>query len=454
MTSDPAARAGAILEIDLAGILANWRLLARRAAPALCAAVVKANAYGLGAVPVARALAAAGCRMFFVATLDEGIALRQGLGEMPEIAILNGPLPGTAAEFAAHKLIPVLNEPGQIAEWVKFQKPLSALQGGEGGDPSRSDGEGEVGTPSDRGRPARMRPGRPRSHSRPVNNAWPPAILHVDTGMARLGLDAGEFAAVVENPPLFAWRAVMSHLACADRPDHSLNERQRARFAAAAARLPGVTASLSASSGIFLGPTYHFDLVRPGAALFGVNPQPGRPNPLRQIVQLSGKIVQIRQIDRGESVGYGAAHVMEAAGRAAIVAVGYGDGWLRSLSHRGCGYLAGTRVPLLGRVSMDLVTFDVSAVPPELARPGAMIELLGADYGVDDAAADAGTIGYEILSALGSRYHRIYRDPAQLDPTELRALSDEVETPPSPPRKRGSRTTAPTAALGFPRTRE
>lgn len=364
MVTDQAARAGAILEIDLGGILANWRLLARRSAPALCGAVVKANAYGLGAAPVARALAAAGCRMFFVATLDEGIALRHALGEAPEVAVLNGPFPGCVAEFVPDRLIPVLNDPGQIEAWRKLGLGL-------------------------------------------------PAILHVDTGMARLGLGASEFAAVVDNPPPFAWRAVMSHLACADTPDHPLNERQRARFVAAAAKLPGVPASLAASSGIFLGPSYGFDLVRPGAALFGVNPLPGCPNPLRQIVWLRGKIVQVRQIDRGESVGYGAAHIVEAPGRAAIVAVGYADGWLRSLSHRGCGYLAGTRVPLLGRVSMDLVTFDVSAVPPALAQPGAMIELLGAGYGIDDAAADAGTIGYEILCALGSRYHRIYREPAE-----------------------------------------
>ncbi|MGC2413846.1 MAG: alanine racemase, partial [Stellaceae bacterium] len=269
---------------------------------------------------------------------------------------------------------------------------------------------------------AAERPSR-RTH-RLLSGPWKtPAILHVDTGMARLGLSASEFAAVVANPPRVAWRAVMSHLACADRPEHPLNERQRARFAAIAAQLPGVPASLAASSGIFLGPTYHFDLVRPGAALFGVNPLPGRPNPLRQIVRLRAKIVQVRQIDRGESVGYGAAHVMKAPGRVAIVAVGYGDGWPRALSHRGCGTLAGTRVPLLGRVSMDLVTFDVSAVAPELARPGALIELLGAGYGVDDAAADAGTIGYEILCALGSRYHRIYRDfpefgPAGTNPPE------------------------------------
>ena len=416
MTSDPAARAGAIIEIDLAGIAANWRLLARRAAPARCAAVVKANGYGLGAAPVALALAAAGCRMFFVATLDEGILLRRALGETPEIAVFNGPLPGTAAEFAAQKLIPVLNEPGQIEEWAAMASGVlrdASLRAAPQDDGRLAMASTEPRHPEE----AAERPSR-RTHD-VASATSTPAILHVDTGMARLGLGAGEFAFVVENAPPFAWRAVISHLACADSPDHPLNERQRAGFAVAAARLSGVTASLSASSGIFLGPAYHFDLVRPGAALFGVNPQPGRPNPLRQIVRLFGKIVQVRQIDTGESVGYGAAHTMTAAGRAAIVAVGYADGWLRSLSHRGCGYLAGTRVPLLGRVSMDLVTFDVSAVPEGLAHPGAMIELLGADYGVDDAAADAGTIGYEILCALGSRYHRVYRDFPALDPPHV-----------------------------------
>jgi alanine racemase len=370
MSSDPAARAGAILEIDLGAVVANWHLLAQQAAPAACAAVVKANAYGLGAAPVARALAAAGCRLFFVATLDEGIALRGMLDGEPEIAVFNGPLPGTAAEFAAYRLIPVLNDPAQIESW-----------------------KGQAGRP---------------------------AILHVDTGMSRLGLSPREFAALAAELPNsgIAWRAVISHLACADTPEHPLNEAQRARFAAAARHMRGVPVGLAASSGIFLGPAYHFDLVRPGAALYGVNPQPGRPNPMRQVVRLSGKILQVREIDRGESVGYGAAHVMTAAGRAATVAVGYADGWLRSLSHRGCGYLGGKRLTLLGRVSMDLVTFDVSAVDPAVAHPGAMIELLGEHYGVDDAAADAGTIGYEILTALGSRYHRIYRDPAGTTPPE------------------------------------
>jgi alanine racemase len=358
-----AARAGAVLEIDLGGVVSNWRRLAKKASPAGCAAVVKANAYGLGAAPVGRALAAAGCRLFFVATLDEGIQLRQALGRAAAIAVLNGPFPGTDGEFSQFALIPVLNDRAQVAEWTRAAPQPAAA-----------------------------------------------AILHVDTGMARLGLSAREFLALVEDPPAIAWRAVMSHLACADTPEHDSNERQRARFTAAAARLPGVARSLAASAGIFLGPAYHFDLVRPGAALYGVNPRPGHPNPMRQVVRLSGKILQIRQIDRGQTVGYGAAHVMQAPGRVATVAVGFADGWLRSLSHRGCGYLAGTRVPLLGRVSMDLMTFDVSAVDPAAAHPGATIELLGPQYGVDAAAADAGTIGYEILAALGSRYHRIYRD--------------------------------------------
>jgi alanine racemase len=337
--------------------------------------VVKANGYGLGAAPVAKALTAAGCRRFFVATLNEGIALRRALGEAAEIAVLNGPLPGTAAEFVAEKLVPVLNEPGQIEAWGQICERQRRL----------------------------------------------PAILHVDTGMSRLGLTPREFAALAEDPArhrAIPWRALMSHLACADAPEHPMNPAQRWRFDAARRLLPGVSASLAASSGIFLGPEYHGDLVRPGAALYGVNPQPGRVNPLRPVVRLSGKIVQIREIDRGESVGYGAAHLMEAPGRVATVAVGYADGWLRSLSHRGCGHIAGTRVPLLGRVSMDLVTFDVSAIDPALVRPGVVIELLGASYGVDEAAADAGTIGYEILTAFGSRYHRVYRHPAETNPSE------------------------------------
>lgn len=365
VVTDPADRASAVLEIDLAGIAANWRLLARHVAPAGCAAVVKADGYGLGASAVVGALAAAGCERFFVATLDEALGLRKALPGRSEIAALNGPMPGSGETFVEHRIVPVLNHPGQVDEW----RQLAAARG-------------------------------------PL-----PAMLHIDTGMARLGLTAREFDGLADNPcepGVIHWRGLLSHLACADEPDHPLNRDQRSRFVAARDRLGGVPMSLAASSGIFLGADYHFDLVRPGAALYGVNPQPGRPNPMRQIVRLKGRILQIREVDAGQPVGYGATHVMTAAGRLATVAVGYADGWRRSLSHRGSGRLGGVRVPLVGRVSMDLAVFDVSAVAPSLARPGDFIELLGDDYGVDAAAADAGTIGYEMLTALGRRYHRVY----------------------------------------------
>jgi alanine racemase len=380
--SEAIARAAAVLEIDLGAVVANWRLLKAKAAPAECAAVVKADGYGLGAAPVAQALRDAGCRVFFVATLDEGIGLRAALGPAPEIAVLDGPLPGTAAEFIQHGLVPVLNHPGQIEEWVRTAARSAGVS------PAKSGQDGRA----------------------PEQSA--PAILHIDTGMSRLGLTAREFDALLASPPAVQWRAVMSHLACADEPEHAHNPQQLQRFAAARGRLPAIPASLTASSGVFLGPAYHFDLIRPGAALYGVNPQPGGANPMRPVVRLAAKILQIREIDRGESVGYGATHVMQGPGRLATAAIGYADGWLRSFSHRGCGRIAGQRVPLVGRVSMDLASFDVSALDPALARPGGTIELLGDRYGVDEAAADAGTIGYEILTALGRRYHRVYRDAA------------------------------------------
>jgi alanine racemase len=374
MACGPAERASAVLEIDVAGIVANWRLLAARSAPAECAAVVKADGYGLGAAVVAGTLAAAGCRCFFVATLDEALALRKLLPASSEIAVLNGPVAKTGEEFAEARLVPVLNDPGQIAEWRRVAAVYAPL----------------------------------------------PAILHVDTGLARLGLTMREFERLAEDlgrARTICWRAVMSHLACADEPDHPLNPAQLTRFRTAQNRIPGVPASLAASSGIFLGRDYHFDLVRPGAALYGVNPQPGHPNPMRQIVRLKARILQIRDVDAGQTVGYGATHVMASTARLATVAVGYADGWMRSFGRRGCGSVGGVRVPLLGRVSMDLAVFDVSAADPLIACPGGFIELLGDDHGVDDAAAEAGTIGYEILTGLGRRYHRIYYGAAGSSPT-------------------------------------
>ncbi len=378
---DPAlARAGAVLEIDLDALAGNWRRLAAEVGAGVdCAAVVKADAYGVGMAQAAPALWAAGCRLFFVATLEEGLALRPLL-PAAEIAVLNGlpPLPGLSAELRGARLMPVLNDLGEIARWRE------ALQG-----------------------------------------APDPAMIHLDTGMARLGLPPAETQRLVAEPALVSGlrvRAVLSHLACADERDHPLNERQRTDFEAASSRLeslvescigPGASRrlvrSLAASFGLYLGAAYRFDLVRPGAALYGINPLPGRPNPMAQVVHLKGRILQVREVDSGATVGYGASHRMTHRGRVATIALGYADGWLRSSGNRGSVGIGGQRAPIIGRISMDLVTVDVSEIAPDAARPGAFASFLDADHTVDHAAAAAGTIGYEILTALGRRYHRRYR---------------------------------------------
>jgi alanine racemase len=329
--------------------------------------VVKADAYGLGAAPVARALAAAGCRHVFVAHLAEGIAVRRAVGPGPMVAVLNGFAPG-ADEDAG--LVPVLNGLPDVEAHAAA---------------------------------AARRAGRPA-----------PAILHLDTGMARLGLDAAEQDRLAEDPGPLAGldlRFVMTHLACADEPDHPLNAAQGRRFAAACARLaPGVPRSLANSSGIFLGPGFGSDLARPGCALYGVNPTPGRPNPMRQVARLDAPILQVREVPPGTPAGYGAAWVAQRPTRIATLPVGYADGFPRALSGRGAiGLLDGAPVPLVGRVSMDLTTFDVTGLPA--ARPGALVTLMGEAPGTtpDDLAARAGTIGYEILTSLGARYRRAYR---------------------------------------------
>ena len=196
------------------------------------------------------------------------------------------------------------------------------------------------------------------------------------------------------------------HLACGDEPDHPLNRQQRDTFAAALARLPAAPASLAASSGIFLGPDYHFDLVRPGVCLYGVNPQPGHPNPMAPVLQLQAKILQIRDVDTPQTVGYGATHRFAGPTRVATVAAGYADGYPRSLSGRGTAHFRDISVPVVGRVSMDLITLDVTRAPE--ARPGEMVDLIGPHHDVDALAAEAGTIGYEILTSLGRRYLRHY----------------------------------------------
>jgi len=365
-TTPAATRAGAILTIDLAAIAENYRLLQEQAQTAVCAAVVKADAYGLGAEDVAPVLARAGCRQFFVAHLDEGIELRRILGSGATIAVLHGPLPGTETDFVAHDLVPVLNSLDQISRWA-----ATALSVGR-----------------------RL-----------------PAVLQVDTGMTRFGLSLADIRILIDHPrslQAFDVRLVMTHLACADEPDHPANAMQLAAFRQAAAGLPRYRMGLAASSGIFLGPEYHFDLVRPGAALYGITPQPGRPNPMRPVVRLQGKVVQVRDVPAHTPVGYGHTARTTTPSQLATVAVGYADGFMRSLSGHGGAWFNGSRLPILGRVSMDSIILDTTAVPDGCLFPGALIDLIGPDQDLDALAREAGTIGYELLTSLGSRYHRQY----------------------------------------------
>ncbi|MFA7429793.1 MAG: alanine racemase C-terminal domain-containing protein, partial [Rhodospirillaceae bacterium] len=229
--------------------------------------------------------------------------------------------------------------------------------------------------------------------------------LHVDTGMTRLGLPPEELGSL---PSGFAPCLVMSHLACADEAGHALNAAQLAAFAEARRRYPAAEASLANSSGVFLGPDYGFDLGRPGVALYGGNPTPGAPNPMRQVVTLDARILQVRRVDTPRTVGYGATHQSAGGTRLATVAAGYADGVFRALSNVGKGILGDQMVPMVGRVSMDLIVFDVTAAPAELARPGQSITLIGRGHTLDAMAAEAGTISYEILTSLGHRFARTY----------------------------------------------
>ncbi len=366
------AYAGAVLTIDLEAVAANYRLLAGRLSGAAMSAVVKADGYGLGAGPVAAALAAAGCGVFYVAHIEEGIRLRQALNDadggfvQAEIHILGGLLAGAEDAYDASRLIPVLGSLDEIHNWKRYCERL----------------------------------GRPL-----------PCDVHADTGMARLGLPPEDVLKLAEEPSRLDGLNivnVISHLASADEPDNPKNAEQLDAFHGVRRRLSQGRASFANSSGIFLGTDYHFDQVRPGAALYGIAPVQGAPNPMAQVVRLQGKIVQVRAVDTPQTVGYGASHRIEGPGRVATVPVGYADGYLRSLSNKGTGYIGNIPVPVVGRVSMDLITLDVTGVPEHLCAVGAMVDLIGPSNPVDDVAALAGTIGYEILTSLGHRYHRAY----------------------------------------------
>lgn len=351
---------GARLVIDLSAIAENWRRLNAQAAGAECAAVVKANAYGCGLEQVAPVLWRAGCRVFFVAHLDEGRTARRCLPDA-EIYVLNGFLPGTGPAYRAERLRPVLGSIDELVEWTEVS--AGAL----------------------------------------------PSALHVDTGMNRLGVPMAKLQWIAREPALAqaGIRLVMSHLVSAERPDEAVNQWQIADFARLRAAFPGIPGSLANSSGIYLDRAAHHDLVRPGYALFGGNPTPYRDaNPMREVVRLDATILQVRDVAAGETAGYCARWTAPGPRRLATLSIGYADGYPRSASNTGQALVEGVACPIVGLVSMDLIILDVTDAPG--ARRGACATLIGDALDVDTVGRAAGTIGYEILTGLGSRYARTH----------------------------------------------
>ena len=361
---EPPGGYGAVLEVDLAAIAANWRKLTARHPSGPVAGVVKADGYGLGAGPVAAALHGAGCRHFFVAHASEAMAIRDRV-PAALLGVLNGLLPGSEDALVAHELAPVLGSLTEVDAWSA----------------------------------AARRTGRRL-----------PALLHVDTGMARLGLTPDEVVVLADAPERLEGidlRYVMTHLVSAEIPADAVNAAQRERFAAACARLPAAPRSFANSSGIFLGADFASELARPGAALYGVNPTPAQVNPMQVAVRLLVRVLKVRDVQAGTTVGYNATWTARRPSRIATACIGYADGWHRSLSDRGAALFDGQPVPLVGRVSMDLTTYDATDHPGIAA--GSWLELIGPDHSPDQVAEAAGTNGYEVLTSLGRRFHRRYR---------------------------------------------
>jgi len=366
----PELETGGLLVIDVGAIQSNYRTLWARVAPSECAAVVKADAYGCGLEPVVRALAKSGCKTYFVAHLAEGRQVR-ALAPDATVYALNGLPPGAAAAFAEANVRPVIGSMHELAEWESF----CSTSGWRGG-----------------------------------------AALHFDTGMNRLGIAADEAAALANRikTPDHGITLVMSHFACADEPAHALNNRQVQLFRELRSMFRGIPASLANSAGIFLGSSTHCDMVRPGYALYGGNPTPAAANPMRPVIELKARIVQVRSVARGDTVGYGAGWTAQRPARIAIVSAGYGDGLLRAAggvdARAGAEVtIGGTRCRVVGRVSMDLTAIDVTALPDNAARRGEWATLIGAGNDIDAFAAQCGTIGYELMCALGRRYARVWK---------------------------------------------
>jgi alanine racemase len=387
------ATATGVLNVDLDAIIANWRKLEKTTVPAECAGVIKADAYGCGLEPVARALSAAGCKTFFVATLDEARAARAALPSA-DIYVLDGFFQNCGDAFAKINCRPVIGDLNELAEWDVFCRRT----GWSGG-----------------------------------------AAIHIDTGMNRLGLNLIEAQGIVPriNAGDHGITLVMSHLACAESLNHPLNAKQVATFREIASLYSGVSASLANSSGIFLGGQFQFDLARPGAALYGINPTPEADNPMLPVVELKARIVQVRNVERGESVGYGATWSARRPTKLAIVSAGYADGYFRAAGStdgtRGAEVIvAGKRCPIVGRVSMDLMAVDITDLPDKTARRGHLVTLIGEGITVDELAHHFGTIGYELLTSLGARYMRFYKGGSSASKDEPKAAGPAIATPASP----------------------
>jgi alanine racemase len=359
------------LTIDLGALADNWRELARRAAPGRCAAVVKANAYGIGLSEAAPALWAAGARVFFVAHLNEGIAARRALPAEARVYVLNGLESGAhPADYAGHRLAPAIGGEEELERWSAFAARQDRIS---------------------------------------------PCAIHLDTGMNRLGFAslARLQAAMATYGSSSGADLLMSHFVSSEIPGDPINQAQIERFEAVRAAFPGLSASLANSSGMFLDPAPIYDLARPGYALYGGNPTPGAPNPMRPVVTLTAAIQQIRAIETGMSCGYNAQWTARRPTRLATLLIGYADGLPRGTGATDARpgaevAVAGRRAPLVGRVSMDLAIVDITDLPEDAVRPGDSVELFGPTIDLDDFAARSGTIGYALLTSLGPRHQRDY----------------------------------------------
>jgi alanine racemase len=357
--------AGAILTIDLAALAANWRLLRDKVQPAECAAIVKADAYGIGLEPAVTALTKAGCRTFFVAHVSEALRVR-AIDRSCNLYLLNGLVPGSSEALAGNDIRPVLSSPSEIEEWAAF---------------SQSRGGGL------------------------------PAAIQFDSGINRLGIPIDQIERVRPLFNAFEPALLMSHFAESEIVS-SRNGAQIAAFERVRAALPNIPTSICNSSGIFLHERPFFDLVRPGYALYGGNPTPSAPNPMRSVVALQARVLQVRDVAAGERVGYGGEWSAPRASRLATLSIGYGDGLPRSgtaIGHGGIeAVIARRRCPFVGRLSMDLSIVEVTYLPDGAVRRGDFAEILGDTIGIDELGRKSGTIGYEILTRLGHRYARRY----------------------------------------------